>query len=232
MLKQWSSVDSMASRMTNPIRASSMRTSLPAVLLYGLFYVAASILPWGVAHAGDVEAGKALADQSCVACHGPDGNSLAPNFPNLAGQIEGYFIDQLKKIKSNVRPIPEMTAFVADLTPEDMQNLAAFYAAQPAKQTSIGEADLDMAERGQSLYRGGYKDMRIAACMSCHGPSGHGVPQLFPRVANQQREYLKKQLMAYKDGSRVSDGDIMNEIAFRMSEQQIDDVSAYMHALK
>lgn len=227
MLKHLSLVDPMANSMANPVGAL-----LPAVLLLGLLCGAVSILPLGVVHAADAEAGKALADQNCVACHGPDGNSITPNFPNLAGQIEGYVVDQLKKIKANQRQIPEMTAFVADLTPEDMQNLAAFYATQPARQASIPEQDVEMAERGQTLYRGGYKKMRISACMSCHGPSGHGVPQLFPRVANQQRDYLKKQLLAYKSGARKSEGDMMNEIAFRMSEQQINDVSAYMHALQ
>lgn len=227
MLEQLSLVDPVANS-----KANSVGALLPTALLLGLLAGAGSILPLGPAHAADVEAGKAIADQSCVACHGPDGNSLAPNFPSLAGQIEGYLIDQMKKIQSNERPIPEMTAFVADLTPEDMENLAAFYASQPAKQASIPESDMEMAERGEHLYRGGYKEMQIAACMGCHGPAGHGVPQLFPRVANQQREYLEKQLLAYKSGARKSEGDIMNEIAFRMSEQQIEDVSAYMHALQ
>ena len=125
-----------------------------------------------------------------------------------------------------------MTAFVADLTPEDMKNLGAYYAQQTAKQTSIPETDREAAERGERLFRGGLKGRQVAACMGCHAPNGHGVPQMFPRVANQHRDYLKQQLLAYKSGQRKSEGDIMNDIAFKLSEQQIDDVSAYMHALQ
>ena len=73
--------------------------------------------------------------------------------------------------------------------------------------------------------------MDIAACMSCHGPGGQGVPTRYPRVAGQNREYLEQQLLAFKTGQRSSYGEIMTSIAFRMSEQQIKDVSAYMHAL-
>lgn len=190
------------------------------------------LLPWGVMHAGDAKAGETIAKQQCAACHGEDGNSMVPTFPNLAGQFEGYIADQLAKMKSGQRPVAEMAAIVADLTPEDMRNLGAYFAAQTAKLGSIPESDLEAAERGEHLFRGGHKGMRVAACMSCHSPSGHGVPQMYPRVANQHRDYLKQQLLAYKSGQRKSEGDIMNEIAFRLSEQQIDDVSAYMHALQ
>ena len=188
--------------------------------------------PWGVTQAGDPKAAEAIAKQQCAACHGEDGNSMVPTFPNLAGQVEGYIVDQLEKMKSGERQVAEMTAFVANLTSEDIKNLGAYYASQNAKQASVPESDLEAAERGERLFRGGSKDMQIASCMGCHAPNGHGVPQMFPRVANQHRDYLKKQLLAYKSGQRKSVGGIMNDIAFRLSEQQIDDVSAYMHALK
>ena len=56
--------------------------------------------------------------------------------------------------------------------------------------------------------------MGIAACTSCHSPNGYGVPQIYPRVAGQYRDYLTKQLLAYKSGHRQSRGEIMNDIAF------------------
>lgn len=187
--------------------------------------------PWGAAVAADAEAGAAIATTVCAACHGQDGNSIAPTFPNLAGQAAGYTASQLAKMKSGERAVPEMTGFVANLSTEDMQNLGAYYAAQTAKPASIPESDLEAAESGERIYRGGLKQMQVAACMSCHGPNGHGVPQIYPRVANQHRDYLRKQLLAYKSGQRVSEGGIMNEIAFKLSEQQIDGLAAYMHAL-
>ena len=190
------------------------------------------ISPQGASFAADAKAGEALASQVCAACHGPDGNSVVPTFPNLAGQAAGYTVDQLTSIKSGQRAVPEMAAFVADLSSDDMQNLGVYYAAQTARQGSIPESDVESAERGERLYRGGDGSMGIAACTSCHAPNGYGVPQIYPRVAGQYRDYLKKQLLAYKSGHRQSRGEIMNNIAFLLSEQQIEDVSTYMHALK
>ena len=191
-----------------------------------------SLAPWGVSNAADAKAGEALAGQVCVACHGADGNSPAPTFPNLAGQAAGYIADQLAMMKSGERTVPEMVAFVANLSPEDMANLGAFYAAQTAKPTAIPESDVEAAGRGERLYRGGDQAMGIAACVSCHLPDGKGIPEAYPRVANQHLDYLKKQLLAYKSGERLSRGRIMNDIAFLLSRQQIDDVATYMHALK
>ena len=95
---------------------------------------------------------------------------------------------------------------------------------------AISEDMQEMALEGQKIYRGGEPSMSISACMSCHGPSGHGVPVRFPKVSGQHIEYLEQQLLAYKSGARVSN--VMNPIAFRLSEQQIKALSAYMHGLK
>jgi cytochrome c553 len=189
-------------------------------------------LPWGTAAAADVQAGEQIATQVCAACHGADGNSVVPTFPNLAGQVGGYVADQLALMKSGERMVPEMVAFVANLSPEDMANLGAFYAEQSVKPTSISESEVESAERGERLYRGGDQSRQIPACVSCHLPDGRGIPEAYPRVANQHLDYLKKQLYAYKDGERVSRGRIMNDIAFMMSRQQIEDVATYMYALK
>lgn len=188
--------------------------------------------PQGVSLAAEDNAGEKLASQSCAACHGADGNSVAPTFPNLAGQAAGYIVDQLTRIKSGERAVPAMASFVADLSADDMQNLASFYSAQTARPASIPESDVAAAKRGERLYRGGYGDLGIPACTSCHSPNGYGIPQLFPRVAGQYRAYLIKQLLDYKSGQRQSRDEIMNDIAFLLSEQQIEDVSAYMRALK
>lgn len=187
---------------------------------------------WGTATAADAKAGEELAGQVCVACHGPNGNSMVPTFPNLAGQAGGYIADQLAMMKAGDRTVPEMVGFVASLSPEDMANLGAYYASQPAKPTAIPESDVESAARGERLYRGGDQGMGIAACISCHLPDGKGIPEAYPRVANQHLDYLKKQLLAYKSGDRESRGRIMNDIAFLLSLQQIDDVATYMHALK
>ncbi|MDX1432959.1 MAG: cytochrome c [Gammaproteobacteria bacterium] len=101
------------------------------VLLAGL--VGASVLvPAGAGAAGDAAAGKAKS-VVCAACHGADGNSTNPLWPNLAGQHAAYMVKQLKAFKSGERKDPVMAPMAAPLSEQDMENLSAFYAQQKPK---------------------------------------------------------------------------------------------------
>jgi len=84
------------------------------------------------AQAADLAAGKAKAAEVCVACHGADGNSPTPDFPRLAGQHRDYLAKALRDYKSAQRKNAIMEGFAAALTKDDIENLAAYYAAQPA----------------------------------------------------------------------------------------------------
>lgn len=79
-----------------------------------------------VALAGDAAAGKAKA-ASCNACHGANGISAVPTYPNLAGQKEAYLLKQMKAFKDGSRKDPTMNAMAAPLSDEDMANIAAHY---------------------------------------------------------------------------------------------------------
>ena len=94
------------------------------------------------AQAGDAVAGKAKA-ATCGACHGADGNSLAPNFPKIAGQGERYLVKQITDIKNGDRQVPEMTGFVMGLNETDIADIAAYYAGQTA---GGGAADPALAQ--------------------------------------------------------------------------------------
>jgi len=84
----------------------------------------------GIAHAaGDATAGQAKA-AVCGACHGPDGNSMAPNFPKLAGQGERYLNKQLHDIKSGKRTVLEMTGLLTNLSDQDLADISAYFASQ------------------------------------------------------------------------------------------------------
>jgi len=192
------------------------------------------VLASGFAHAqltGDAEAGEAKS-QTCVSCHGADGIGTTPQYPNLAGQVPGYIADQLARFKSGARENAIMAGMVAGLSEQDMADLDAYYASLPAPTGAVPKEQAAAARRGGELYRGGNKSKDIAACMSCHGPTGTGIPTRFPRVAGQKQEYMVTALQAFKSGERQSDGDIMNGIAFLMTQQDMEDVAAYMHALK
>ncbi len=88
-----------------------------------------SFMVAGSALAGDAAAGKAaFAGKGCVGCHGPAGISVAPAYPNLAGQKEQYVVKQLKDFKSGARKDPTMNAMVAAINDADIDNIAAFLA--------------------------------------------------------------------------------------------------------
>jgi cytochrome c553 len=77
--------------------------------------------------AGDVEAGKAKSAM-CAACHGANGISAIPMYPNLAGQKEAYLLKQLQDFKSGSRDNAVMKGMAMTLSDADMENLAAYYA--------------------------------------------------------------------------------------------------------
>jgi cytochrome c553 len=81
---------------------------------------------------GDIKAGETKA-AVCVACHGQQGNSTNPDWPKLAGQHARYMVKQLKAFKAGTRKDPLMSGQAKMLSDEDMENLAAYFAAQTAK---------------------------------------------------------------------------------------------------
>jgi len=108
-----------------------------------------------------------------------------------------------------------------------MADLDAYYASmEPNVQVGLTVEQAEMAKAGAAIYRGGFAERGIAACMSCHGPSGHGIPIHYPRVSAQHREYLEQQLLAFKRGERKGYNDMMWNIAFGLSEQQIKELAA------
>ena len=98
------------------------QTLLAATLLS----VAISSPAWA---AGDAAAGKEKS-AACAACHGPDGNSVAPDFPKLAGQNGDYLSNSLKGYRSKARTNAIMNGQAATLTDADIANLSAYYASQ------------------------------------------------------------------------------------------------------
>ena len=76
---------------------------------------------------GNAEAGKAKS-ATCAGCHGQNGISMVPMYPNLAGQKEAYLVKQIKNFKEGVRKDPTMNAMTKPLSDEDINNIAAYYA--------------------------------------------------------------------------------------------------------
>ena len=83
------------------------------------------------AFAADMEAAKKKVSEVCQACHGMDGNSQVADYPKLAGQNADYLAKTLRDYKSGARKNAIMNGFATTLTPQDIDNLAAYFAAQP-----------------------------------------------------------------------------------------------------
>ncbi|MBC8022372.1 MAG: cytochrome c [Burkholderiales bacterium] len=87
---------------------------------------AALVLAIPTAFAADIEAGRAKVATVCSACHGASGVSVSEAIPNLAAQRAGYLETQLKALKEGTRKSPIMNAIAAQLSPDDMANVAAY----------------------------------------------------------------------------------------------------------
>jgi len=185
-----------------------------------------------MAHAevGDAKAGQAKA-AVCGACHGADGNSMAPNFPKLAGQGDKYLLKQMHDIKDGKRTVLEMTGLLTNLSDQDLADIAAYFSSQ---KMSVGAADPKLVSAGEALYRGGKLAEGMPACTGCHSPDGVGnEPATFPHLGGQHAAYVAKQLTAFREGERTNDGDsmIMRSIAAKLSNKDIAAVSSYIEGL-
>lgn len=179
---------------------------------------------------GDAARGKTLTT-TCVTCHGADGKALMPIYPNLAGQDQGYLLMSLQEFKKGpvgLRNNAIMGGMVATLSEQDMADLAAYYAAQPA--ITGGEADPALVVAGERLYRGGNGVEGIPACAACHGPRGEGnALSRVPRLSGQNAEYIVAQLKAYQDGLRSNY--MMDGVVHHMKPKDMQAVASYIQGL-
>ena len=184
----------------------------------------------GSAVVGDATAGQAKT-AVCAACHGPNGNSAAPNFPKLAGQGERYLLKQLTDIKDGKRQVLEMTGQLTNLSDQDLADIAAYYAQQ---KNTVGAADPALVARGQALFRGGDLSKGLPACTGCHSPDGVGNAAAgFPHLGGQHADYIEKQLIGFREGDRTNDGDTMTmrSISAKLSNKDIKALASYIQGL-
>jgi cytochrome c553 len=170
-----------------------------------------------------------IAQNVCAACHGADGNSTISLNPKLAGQLPEYLLKQLNNFKEGTRANPVMMPMTANLSKEDMQGLANFYAGQKvtlAKAKSNGAGSL-----GEKIYRGGIVSSSVPACASCHGANGAGIPKQFPRLASQHADYTLVQMRAFRLGERAN-APMMKVIAQKMTDAEMQAVADYMQGLR
>jgi cytochrome c553 len=163
----------------------------------------------------DIKAGEQKAEH-CAGCHGKKGGSGNAQWPNLAAQQPVYIVNQLKAFKSGARSNPVMQSMASHLSDEDINDLAAYFASQPAVKAGGDQA---LAKSGEA---------KSAMCLGCHGAKAQGNGQ-FPRLAGQHSEYLVQQLKAFKQGSRTAGP--MQAITANLSDDDIKALAAYFASL-
>ena len=176
-----------------------------------------------------VTSAEATVKAVCSACHGADGNSVITLNPKLAGQHPEYLLKQLTNFKAGTRANAVMSGMAANLTPDDMKKLAAYFAAQKttlAKAKSNGTGSL-----GEKIYRGGIAATGVPACAGCHGANGAGLPKQFPRLSGQHADYTTQQLRTFRTGERAN-APMMMAIAAKMTDAEMQAVADYTQGLR
>jgi cytochrome c553 len=186
-------------------------------MLIGALLLASTIPP--LAHAADVEAGKAKAEV-CAGCHGENGISQTENIPSLAGQPDMFVQWQLVFFRAGARKNEQMQPVVAEITNEDVRNLGAYFA-QLTPPKAQADDNPDLSKKGAQAAAG-------RRCASCHTDSFAGTKGV-ARIAGQREEYLVKALHDYKSGVR-SGGSMaaMADVAYPLSEEEIEALAHYL----
>lgn len=195
----------------------------------------------------DVTAGKQVAETVCAACHGVDGVSMVPSQPNLGGQNVKYMYKQLVDFKSGYRVNGIMQSQVANLSQQDLANVAGYYSSQAP--WGVGLANPATTQEATKLFLGGAKSRGVIGCAGCHGPDAAGnVWAAFPRLGGQHAEYIATQLklfraagreddvsgndqMRYNDADKEGDKGMMQMVASKLSDRDIRILSDYVSAI-
>lgn len=180
---------------------------------------------------GDAAAGQTKSEV-CRACHGQDGNTPVPTFPNLGGQRTDFLYWELIELKHGYRYQSPMTEQLAPLSDQDVRDLAAFFASQPLAHAHDASADPAAIELGERIFHSGDAQRGVPPCQGCHGTNADGIAQRpgWPILQGQHPAYLAARLRAYRDGDppNSSNDFIMNGVARGLDDAAIDGLAAWL----
>jgi cytochrome c553 len=193
----------------------------------------------GVARSADVPADAVTGPQkaalqktveTCGTCHGVNGRSVAPTFPNLAAQQAPYIELQLKAFKDQSRADPDAQAYMwgmaSQLSDATISAVATYFAAQPAAPGRGGSSAL--IAQGKHYFEEGVPARQIAPCASCHGAHAEGMAT-FPRLAGQHAPYLLKQLLVIQSVLRTAP--VMHGVIKDLTKEQMQALVAYLESI-
>lgn len=181
-------------------------------------------------HTGDPLSGKSKS-LLCQGCHGEDGNSLSTLVPKLAGQNTGYILKQVHNFQSGIRKHAIMNDLAMTVNDEDLADIAAYFASLN-KMKGDGSTN---SQTGKNLFLTGDTSRKIIACVNCHGANGKGLepnPSMIPVIGGQNKDYLSRQLVNFRDGDRSNSPDgVMNEMTKSLTDAEIESLATYVSGL-
>ncbi|MBI4808921.1 MAG: c-type cytochrome [Nitrosomonadales bacterium] len=147
------------------------------------------------------------AAESCIACHGKDGNSTDTHVPNIASYSEEYLANTMKKYQNKERPCVEaeyqsgskkgtksdMCKIAAELSADDIAKVGEYFTAQTFVRTAQ-TTDPELVKKGKSLYK--------LKCYTCHSEDGSFPGDHAGILAGQKMAYVKQQTKFFKEGKR------------------------------
>jgi cytochrome c553 len=188
----------------------------------------------------DVKRGAVIAAQGtpagappCAQCHAFNGASDASGaFPRIASQSAYHLAKQLRDFASGVRTNAIMSPIAKALSPNDVADVAAYYAGVDAPFLPLKAPDAALVKRGEALAKVGSAERGIQGCDNCHGPGGAGEPPAIPYLAGQYANYIAFTLREWQRGFRTNSPDAMGVMAKKLDEQEIAAVAAYYQQVR
>lgn len=160
------------------------------------------------------------ASDSCIYCHGFEGNAVTQAYPRLAGQKEAYLRKQLKAFASGERSDPTMTPFALSLSEHEFESMVTHFSQMTPLPNTSFHADAVRVARGEGLAK-------AKNCAACHGQQLEGK-DVYPRLAGQGYDYLVDQLTNFKTGKRHDATGAMAAMAGPLSQQDIEDLAQFI----
>jgi len=205
--------------------AAHAPTAAPAAWTPGTLRDTLNSLP-----AGRAEQGRVVHQQLfCASCHGDNGQAPTHNWPHLAGQKAAYTAKMLLDYQSRLRLEGRRAELMHDImmSPQQIADVAAFYAAQPAPRNEGTTRPTSTAD-AKRLVRKGDPTRLITPCASCHGVAGQGGKLEAAALAGQNPLYFTRTLLDYQSGRRANDAAKgMSAFAKRLTRAEIEALAHY-----
>ncbi|WP_308366366.1 MULTISPECIES: c-type cytochrome [unclassified Microbulbifer] len=191
--------------------------------------VALALLGGAIGNAGMIDKKGMAPWETCALCHGADGISHVDKFPKLAGQNEAYIVRQVLDFSTGRRDNDngQMRSILSELEPGELERVASYFAQLPPPEAGLEDLDAPLDNKryklGRSTFCTGRDD--VPACVGCHGSGDPSIPWLDA----QHRQYLRKQIIDFREGVRNNDkGMAMQNAVRKLTGEEVEAVAYYL----